>query len=67
MSCLWKQFLDEMLNQKTLANKAPIFFLVLGSNPQHFGHILQKPKLQLIASFPSNHSLDLYLPKSLGP
>ena len=26
MSCLWKQFLDEMLQQKTLANKAQIFF-----------------------------------------
>ena len=29
--------------------------------------LLQKPKLQLLASLSSNHSLDLYLPKSLGP
>ena len=26
MSCLWKQFPDEMVHQKTLAKKAPIFF-----------------------------------------
>ena len=26
MSCLWKQFMDEMLHQKTLAKKAPIVF-----------------------------------------
>ena len=26
MSCLWKQFTDEMLHQKTFAKKAPTFF-----------------------------------------
>ena len=26
MSCLWKQFPDKMLHQKTLGKKAPIFF-----------------------------------------
>ena len=26
MSCLWKQFPDEMIHQKTLEKKAPIFF-----------------------------------------
>ena len=51
---------------KNIRKKAP-FFLVPGSRPQHFGHILQKPKPQLMASLSSNHSLDLYLPKSLGP
>ena len=34
---------------------------------QHFGHLLQKPKLQQMASLSNNHSLDLYLPKSLSP
>ena len=34
---------------------------------QHFRHLLQSQKLYLMASLSSNHSLDLYLPKSLGP
>ena len=66
MSRLWKQFLCEMLHQKTLAKKAQIF-LVPDLRSQHFRHIIRKPKLQLMASLCSNHSLDLYLPKSLGP
>ena len=41
--------------------------MVPGLRSQHFGHILPKPKLQLMASLSSNHSLDLYLLKSLGP
>ena len=64
MSCLWKQFPDEMLHQKTLAKKTQ-FFLVLGSRSQNFGNLAQKPKIQLIASLSSNNSLDL--PKSFGP
>ena len=65
MSCLWKQFPDEMLHQKTLAKKHHLF-LVPGLRSQHSGHLLQKSKLQLMASLSSNHSLDLYFPKSLG-
>ena len=41
--------------------------MVPGLRSQHFGHLLQNPKVQLMASLSSNHSLDLYLPKSLGP
>ena len=52
---------------ENISKKSTNFFLVPGSRSQHFGQLLQKPKLQLMASLSSNHSLDLYLPKSLGP
>ena len=65
MLCLWKQFPDEMVHQKTLAKNHQLF-LVPGSRSKHFGQLLQNPKLQLMASLSSNHSLDLYLPKYLG-
>ena len=51
---------------ENISKKTP-FFLVLGLRPQNFGHLLQKPKLQLMTSLSSNHSLDLYMPQSLGP
>ena len=66
MSFLWTQFPNEMLHHKTLAKKNIIFWF-LGLRSQHFRHILQSPKLYLMASLASNHSLDLYLSKSLGP
>ena len=66
MLCLWQQFPDVMLHPKTLAKKATFFF-VPGLRSQYLKHLLQNPKLKLVASLSSNHSLDLYLPKSLGP
>ena len=67
MSSLWKQFLDAMIHQKTLAKKHQFFLAVPGLRSQHFRHLLQKLKLKMMASWSSNHLLDLYLPKSLGP
>ena len=55
------------VTSENISKKTTNFFLVPGLRSQHFGHLLQKPKPQLTASLPSNHSLDLYLPKSLGP
>ena len=55
------------LTSENMNKKSTNFFLVPGLRSQHFGHLLQKSKLQLIASLSSNHSLDLYFPKSLGP
>ena len=45
------------------------FFLVFRWRFQNFKQLLQNQKPKLIASFFSsnNHSLDLYLPKSLSP
>ena len=50
-----------------MSKKSTYFFLVPGLRSQHFGHLLQKSKLQPMAGLSSNHSLDLYFPKSLGP
>ena len=47
--------------------KKHLFFLVPGYRSYHFRHLLQNQKLYMMARFSSNHSLDLYLPKSLGP
>ena len=55
------------VTSENISKKSTNFLLVLGSRSQDIGHLLQKPKLQLMASLSSNHSLDLYLPKSLGP
>ena len=52
---------------ENISKKISNFFLVPGSRSKHFGQLLQNPKLQLMASLSSNHSLDLYFPKSLGP
>ena len=46
-------------------NKKNFFLLVSGWRSQHSRYILQNPKLYVMASFSSNHSLDLA--KSLGP
>ena len=42
------------------------FFLVPVWRFQHFKYILQNPKLKQMATCFSNHSLDLYLSKSMG-
>ena len=63
MSCLLKQFQDEMLQMKTLAKKQSMF-LVQSSGFQHFRHNLKKnQKPKIMAIFSSNHSLELYFPK----
>ena len=51
MSCLWKQFPDKILYQKTFAKKAQNIFFVLGWRSQPFRHLLQNPKLKMIAIF----------------
>ena len=66
MSCLRKQFQDEMLYQKTLTNKNFIIF-VSRWRFQHLTHILQNPKHKIMDNFSSNHSMDSYLPQSMGP
>ena len=55
------------VTSKNIFKKSTNFFFAPGRRFQHFKHILQNAKLYLLASFSSNHWLDLYLPKSLGP
>ena len=65
MSCLWKQFPDEMLHRKTFPKKHQFFLPQVGDlkisdifyNIQNFNGW---------PVFSSNHSLDLYLAKCLG-
>ena len=59
MLCLRKQFPDKMLYQKTCAKKHQLF-LVPGWRSQTS---FTNSKTLTDASFFSNHSLDLYLPK----
>ena len=43
MSCLWKQFPEEMLF-KNIYKKNSVYFLVSSSRLKKFKHILQNPK-----------------------
>ena len=52
---------------ENISKKKHKFFLIPDWRSQHFRHLFKNPKLKLMASFSSNHSLDLYLLKSLGP
>ena len=60
MSCLLKQFQDEVLQWKTLAKKTPDV-LVQSLGFQHFRHNLLNQKPKLMAIFSSNYSRKLYL------
>ena len=66
MSCLLKQFQDEMIQWKTEAKKTPNV-LVQSLGFQNFRHNWSNQKPKLMAIFSSNYSLELYLPKFLGP
>ena len=50
------------VTSENISKKSTIFF-GFRLKSQDFRHLLQKPKLKLMASLSSNHSLDLYLPK----
>ena len=54
-----------MLHKKTFLKKW--LFLVPSWGFHIFQHVSQIPKPKLMARYSSKHSLDLYLPKSLGP
>ena len=66
MSKVYKRFQEEIRITKHL-QKRHFVYLVPIWRFQHFRHHLQNPKPQLLAICSSNHSLDLYFSKSLGP
>ena len=67
MSFLLKPISDEMLHQKTYAKKAKNIFWFQDGALNISNRFYRIQNYNQWPVFSSHHSLDLYLPKSLGP